>query len=183
MSYWPKCEQNIPVCFGNLIFGIFCLKSWDLGHIFQNRFLYENRELKLVVLSTIKKCWVWKKKFWSENFGSKKTFGLVKKNLGLKKILALKVFLFWKEIWVQKGIFSMLHYCSFWWCFSCSSYDMGQLNPWTRTKSITRTTTITLMDFDTIEIILVKIKTGKCSRIFWISIEHRPPPHTLGSGA
>ena len=43
----------MQVWFGDLIFGMFCLISQDPVHIFQNRFLCWNRELKPVDLSTI----------------------------------------------------------------------------------------------------------------------------------
>ena len=33
-----KMSKNIQVWFGNLIFGIFCLISWDPGHIFKTDF-------------------------------------------------------------------------------------------------------------------------------------------------
>ena len=48
-----KMLQNMQVWFGDLDFGTFCLVSWDLVHTFQNRFLHWNRELKLVILSTM----------------------------------------------------------------------------------------------------------------------------------
>ena len=49
-----KRSQNMQVWFGNPDFGTFWLISQDPLHIFQNRFLHWNRELKPVVLSTMK---------------------------------------------------------------------------------------------------------------------------------
>ena len=48
-----KTSQNMKVWFGYLNFGTNCLISLDPVHIFQNRFLRWNRELKPIVLSTI----------------------------------------------------------------------------------------------------------------------------------
>ena len=41
-----KTSQNMKVWFCELYFGTFWLISWDLVHVFQNRFLRWNRELK-----------------------------------------------------------------------------------------------------------------------------------------
>ena len=51
--YWLKTSKIMQVWSGDLIFGTFCLISQDPVHIFQNRFLRWNRELKPVDLSTI----------------------------------------------------------------------------------------------------------------------------------
>ena len=48
-----KTSKIMQVWFGDLIFGTFCLISWDPVHIFKNRFLRWNPGFKPVVLSTI----------------------------------------------------------------------------------------------------------------------------------
>ena len=49
-----KKSQNNEVWYGDLNFGTFSPISWDPMRFFQNRFLRWNRELKPVVLSTMK---------------------------------------------------------------------------------------------------------------------------------
>ena len=48
-----KTSQNMKVWFGHRNLGAFWPISQDLMHIFQNRFLPQNRDLKPVVLSNI----------------------------------------------------------------------------------------------------------------------------------